>query len=178
MNLITSGTEGLRPLVGDLKNQRLVLAHNRLNRRYQMPRFQIFQATGGFGCQENSLGSAVFGIHIADGESARWNRNDFIGIADDDLVIRALEDTTPVENIDLDKRVYFLIAKDGSMETGDTIEQARQRLRRITSAAVRVAYHAHPESVVTNFGFLSWPKGAEPVEVKIKSRGGIWIDGN
>jgi len=74
--------------------------------------------------------------------------------------------------------VYFLIAKDGSTETGDTIEQARQRLRRITSAAVRVAYHAHPESVVTNFGFLSWPKGAEPVEVKIKSRGGIWIDGN
>ena len=85
MNLITSGTEGLRSLEGDLKNKRLVLAHNRLNRRYQMPRFQIFHATGGFGCQENSLGSAVFGIHIADGESARWNRNDFIGIADDDL---------------------------------------------------------------------------------------------
>ena len=178
MNLIVRGDEGLMPLVGDLTQQRLVLAHSRLNRRYQMPRFQIFHATGGFGCQANSLGSAVYGIHIADGESARWNRNDFIGIADDELVSKALEDTTPVENIDLDKRTYFLVAKDGSVETGDTPELARRRLGRITNAKVKVAYHAHPESQVNGFGLISYPKGAEPVEVKIKSRGGIWIDAN
>ena len=178
MNLIVSGDKGLRPLVGDLTKQVLVLSHTKLMRRYQMPRFQIFHATGGFGCQENSLGSAVFGIHIADGESCRWNRNDFIGIATDELVTQAMEDTTPVENIDLRQRTYFLVAKDGTIETGDTIEQARQRLRRITRSAVRVAYHAHPESQLTDFGYISYPKGAEPVEVKIKSRGGIWIDAN
>ena len=178
MNLIVSGDEGLTPLVGHLKNKRLVLRHTKLNRRYQSPRFQIFHATGGFGCQENSFGATVYGIHIADGESTQWNRDDFIGIATDALVNRALEDTKPVENIDLDQRSYFLVARDGSVETGDTIEQARQRLRRITSAKVRVAYHAHPESVITDLGYISWPKGAEPVEVRIKSRGGIWIDGN
>lgn len=178
MNLITSGNEGLRPLVGNLEKQRLVLAHTRLHRRYQLPRFQIFQATGGFGCQENSLGSAVFGIHLADGESARWNRNDFIGIASDELVNMALEDTTPVENLDIGARTYLVVAKDGSTATGDTIESARQRLKRITKSSVRVAYHAHPDSSIDNFGFLTYPAGATPSEVKIKSRGGIWIDAN
>lgn len=178
MNLITSGDEGLRPLVGDLSQQRLVLAHTRLNRRYQSPRFQIFHATGGFGCQQGSLGSAVYGIHIADGESARWNRNDFIGIASDELVTRALEDLSPVEEIDTSERIYLVVAKDGSSVTGDTLEQARHRLKRITKSSVRVAYHAHPESSIDNFGFLTYPAGAPPSEVKIKSRGGIWIDAN
>ena len=178
MDLIVRGNEGLRPLVGDLTQQRLVLAHTRLNRRYQMPRFQIFQATGGFGCQEGSLGSAVFGIHIADGESARWNRNDFIGIATDELVNQALEDNTPVDNLDTSERTYLIVAKDGSTATGDTLQEARLRLKRITKSSVRVAYHAHPESSIDNFGFLTYPAGAEPSEVKIKSRGGIWIDAN
>lgn len=176
MNLITSGDEGLRPLVGDLAKQRLVLSHTRLNRRYQSPRFQIFQATGGFGCQEGSLGSAVYGIHIADGESARWNRNDFIGIASDELVTKALEDLSPVEDIDTSERIYLVVAKDGSSATGDTLQAARLRLKRITKSSVRVAYHAHPESSIDNFGFLTYPAGAVPSEVKIKSRGGIWID--
>ena len=178
MNLITSGDEGLRPLVGDLSKQRLVLAHTRLNRRYQSPRFQIFQATGGFGCQQGSLGSAVYGIHIADGESARWNRNDFIGIATDELVTKALEDLSPVEEIDTSERIYLVVAKDGSSATGDTLQSARLRLKRITKSSVRVAYHAHPDSSIDNFGFLTYPAGAVPSEVKIKSRGGIWIDAN
>ena len=86
--------------------------------------------------------------------------------------------TVAVENIDLNKRVYFMVAKDGSVETGETVNQARQRLGRITSSAVAITYHAHPESIITELGFISWPKGAEPVEVRIKSRGGIWIDAN
>jgi len=178
LNLIASGHQGLRPLVGDLTHQKLVLRYDKLNRRFQMPRFQIFHATGGFGCKEGSLSDIVYGIHIADGESAQWDRDDFIGIASDELVNRALEDTAPVENIDLNQRVYFLVARDGSVETGDTIEQARRRLGRITSADVALAYHAHPQSVITELGYISWPKGAEPVEVKIRSRGGIWIDAN
>ena len=178
MQLIKSGDEGLRPLVGNLKHQRLVLKHTALNRRYQSPRFQIFHATGGFGCQENSYGSTIYGIQIADGESAAFDRNQFVGIASDELVNRALEDTTPVENIDLTKRVYFVVAKDGTVETGDTINQAIIRIQRITSAGVAIAYHAHPESVIRDLGYISWPKGAEPVEVRIKKRGGLWIDAN
>ena len=176
MNLITKVDEGLRPLVGDLTGQVLVLAHNRLNRRYQMPRFQIFKATGGFGCQEGSLGRAVFGFHVADNEDARWDRNDFIGIATHELIERALEDTTPVLDINLDEREYIVIAHDGSTAKGDTPDQVMSRLRRITSSRVKQAYLAHPESRITDFGFVMHPKGAPPSEVKLKKRGGNWID--
>lgn len=178
MNLIASGHQGLRPLVGDLTHQKLVLRYDKLNRRFQMPRFQIFHATGGMGCQENAPAPMIYGLHIADGESARWDRQDFIGIASDELVMQALEDTTPVQAIDLDDRVYFVMAKDGNWTKGKTLEVARQRLQRITPAPVRTAFHAHPDSEPNEFGWLSYPAGAEPVEVRIKKRGGIWTDGN
>lgn len=175
MNLITSGHEGLRPLVGDLTKQCLVLRHTKLNRRYQTPRFQIFQATGGFGCKESSLGTHVFGIHLADGESATWHRKDFIGIASQELVNLAMEDDIPTIPINESQRIYFVVAKDGTIETGDTIEEARQRLKRITWSAIRVAYCAHPESRIAN-GVMTYPPGIPPREVTIKKRGGIWID--
>lgn len=178
MNLIVNGDEGLAPLVGNLEGKLLVIAHQRLNRRYQCPRFQIFKAIGGFGCQEGSLGSAVFGIHVADNEDNRWERHDFIGIASDELAQRAMLDNTPVININLEERIYFLVAKDGSMETGETVDQAMRRLKRITNSAVAQAFHAHPESTVTPFGLMSYPQGAPPVTVKIKKRGGFWIDAN
>lgn len=176
MNLIKRGDEGLMPLVGDLTGHTLVLSHERLNRRYQMPRFQIFKATGGFGCKEGSLGRAVYGIHIADNEDARWNRNDFIGIATQELAARAMEDVRPVPPLNLDERGYFLWADDGSSVMGDTVSEAMQRLRRITSAKVRQAFLTHPESHVNEFGYLVYPQGTEPTEVKIKKKGGSWID--
>ena len=176
MNLINRGDEGLTPLVGDLTGQFLVLSHERLNRRYQMPRFQIFKATGGFGCKEGSLGRAVFGIHPADGEDARWSRSDFIGIASTQLVARAMQDMAPVPDIDLNERAYFLWAEDGSSAVGDTPDQAMQRLRRITSARLMQAFLTHPESHTNDFGFLVYPKGTEPTEVKLKKKGGTWID--
>jgi len=178
MNIIAQGDKGLQPLEGDLTNKVLVLLHTKLNRRHQIPRFQLFKALGGFGCKERSLGRAVFGVHIADNEDARWNRSDFIGIAQDSLIKEAMEDTTPVKGIDLNARVYMVFTKDGTFSQGDTVDQAMTRLRRITKSAVSVAYHAHPESTINDFGYMSYPSGAEPVEVKIKRQGAIWIDGN
>lgn len=176
MQLITAADEGVRPLVGDLKDKVLVLAHTKLNRRYQMPRFQLFKATGGFGCSEGTIGSAVFGMFLADNEDARWDRRDFIGIATEDLIARALADTTPVKAIDLNERDYLVLSKDQHYARGSTPHEAMTRLRRLTRSALAVAYHAHPETVINDFGYLSYPEGAAPVEVKIKRQGARWID--
>lgn len=176
MELITSRTEGLAPLAGDLTGQVLVIRHTVLNRRYQMPRFQLFKATGGFGCKESSLGRAVFGMYLADSTDDRRNRGDFIGIATSELIHQAMQDTTPVPSINPHERVYFLFTKDGHCQTGDTVNQAMQRLRLITRSPVTVAYRAHPESSVNDLGYLSYPEGTTAAEVKIKRRGGTWID--
>lgn len=175
MNLIKHGDEGLLPLVGDLSGQTLVIAHDKLHRRYQLPRFQIFTASGGFGCQEHSLGRAVFGSHNADGEEARWNRSDFIGIATAELVARAMADLTPVEPINLAERAFLVVSADGNYIMGDTPTQAMERLRRITKAKVLQAFIAHPETQVNELGLMTWPEGAAPAEVKLKKKGGAWI---
>lgn len=176
MNLITGKDEGLRPLVGDLAGQYLVLSHLKLNRRYQMPRFQIFKATGGFGCKDGSLGSKVFGVFVADNEDGQYRRSDFIGVATKELIQQALADTTPVPSINPHERIYLLFTNDGYYEKGDTVNEAMQRLRRVTKAQVRQAFHCHPESTVNEFGFLSYPSGTTLTEVKIKKQGANWID--
>ena len=176
MDLITLKSEGLRPLTGDLTNQVLVINHTRLISRYQLPRFQLFKATGGFGCQEHSLGRAVFGYCVASNEDARWNRSDFIGIASDQLIHRAMEDATPVDELDINARIYLVFSKDGTFEKGDTVHSAMTRLRRITESPVLVAYHAHPESQITDDGFLIYPQGTTLTEVKVKKKGELWID--
>ena len=177
MKLITQGDEGLAPLSGDITGQVVVISHTRLNKRYQSPRFQLFKATGGFGCKENSLGSAVFGHYLADGDDDRRERRELIGIASDELIGRALEDTTPVLDLDVTARVYLLIAKDGTYEIGDTVEQARQRLLRLTDATVTEAWHVHPESKISDIGFITYPPGAPPLAVRIK-KGKEWTAAN
>jgi hypothetical protein len=172
VNLIESTDERLRPLVGDIKGQILVLNWGLLGRRFQMPRFQLVKAIGGFGCNDGSPGK-IFGASICDGEQDAYRRGNFIGIATDGLITAAMADNKPVEGIDIAIREYLLIARDGSTERGDTVEQARQRLRRISSAAIRGAYEVHPESKINDFGFITYPEGAPPTEVKIK-RGKVW----
>lgn len=172
MNLIDETAQGLLPLQGDLTDQVLVLKWHLLQRRFQLPRFQLIKAKGGFGCQEGSPGK-VYGVCIADSANLWGRRDDFIGIATTDLINQAMADPSAVDNIDLSLREYLLVAKDGSSERGDTIEQARQRLKLITSAAVIQAYQVHPESRLNEFGFITYPEGASPTEVKIK-KGKTW----
>lgn len=172
MNLVEPGHGGLLPLVGNISGKVVVLDWKVLNGRFQLPRFQLIKANGGFGCNEDSQGK-IFGVCIADSEDVELRRKHLIGIATDELISEAMADTRPVEQIDLELREYMLVAKDGSNARGQTIEQARQRLKRYTDAAVVVAYELHPESVLNEFGYISYPQGAPPVEMKIK-KGKEW----
>lgn len=54
--------------------------------KYQNPESQIFYATGGFGCSPATMGTAVFGQFISDGERCRMERRHFSGILKPELV--------------------------------------------------------------------------------------------
>ena len=64
------------------KNKLLIIKPERLNELCRRGEFQYFYATDGFGCSPDSLGRAVFGHFLLDGQKTRLERSDFIGIAD------------------------------------------------------------------------------------------------
>ena len=168
--LIKRGQEGLRPLSHDLYNKIVVLDHTLLNSRHQVPRFQMLKAVGGFGCKADSTGK-IFARCIADGSDVTVRRCDLIGEATEALVHIAMSDLTPVTPINEKLREFLVVAKNRHQARGETLEQAKERLKRITGAAIIAAYQVHPESYVTDMGFLSYPEGIKPVEVKVRKGG-------
>ena len=64
------------------KNKLLIIKPERLNELCRRGEFQYYYATDGFGCSPDSLGRAVFGHFLLDGQKARLERSDFLGIAD------------------------------------------------------------------------------------------------
>jgi len=168
--LITTGQEGLMPLSPDINGKVVVLRHTWLNMRMQLPRLQLVKATGGFGCKADS-GGKVFGRFIASGEDTTFRRTDLIGEASNELIEQAMADTTPITPINASLREYLAIAKDGEQARGDTIEQAKERLHRITRSAVIAVYQIHPESFVTDLGFITYPEGIKPVEIQVRKGG-------
>jgi|LauGreSuBDMM15SN_2_FD.fasta_scaffold25147_1 hypothetical protein len=172
INLIVEGDEGVSPLVADLTYKWVVLAYKFLPRQYQQPRFQIIRPFGGPGCKIQ-LNGIIYARHAADGQDVHCHRFDLIGMCSDELAIKAAADTTPVASIDLNLHEYLLIARDGHNERGDTVEQARQRLMRITHAEITEVWSVHPESKVNDMGVISYPDGAPPVEIPV-IKGKIW----
>ena len=58
----------------------LVMSPFTLKESYWAPENQLWLATGGFGCTPTASGRVVYATCLGDGEQARWNRSDFIGI--------------------------------------------------------------------------------------------------
>ena len=87
--------EALQPLLGekqcyknsnnkDYTNQLLILKPSMLAPWAKEPENQLWIAENGFGVSPNSSGRAVYATCLYDGEEARWNRGDFIGIVNPD----------------------------------------------------------------------------------------------
>ncbi len=64
----------------------LAVAPSALDEEYLTVQDQLWYASGGFGCNPHGSGRAVFATCLATGESARWNRTDFIGPVKEELL--------------------------------------------------------------------------------------------
>ena len=67
----------------DFTGKVLVLSSEALREQYWGQKDQLWYARSGFGCEPHSSGRAVFATCLSDGETARWNREDFMGVLDD-----------------------------------------------------------------------------------------------
>lgn len=82
---------GAEHCVGDRAEQDytgkvLVLSPEALREQYWGQDYQLLYARSGFGCEPHSSGRAVFATSLMDGETARWNREDFVGILKDEFL--------------------------------------------------------------------------------------------
>jgi hypothetical protein len=73
------------PLKGEsLEGRTLVLKPSSLAKNYRTRENQLWVAVGGFGCDPNAIGQAVFAKSptdgATDGETVRWSRSSFMGI--------------------------------------------------------------------------------------------------
>lgn len=65
-----------------------------LKREFKRAKFQLWRATGGFGCEPGLVGRAVFATCLSDGENARWDRGEFIGCVTEERAKEILEKDT------------------------------------------------------------------------------------
>lgn len=63
----------------DYTGRILVLNPSVLKDECKTPQDQLFYATHGNGCHPDSLGTKVFGFHVADGEEGYYRRTEFVG---------------------------------------------------------------------------------------------------
>lgn len=61
------------------ENKFVIIAPKFFKPEYRSAEYQLFYATGGFGCDPSKIGNAVFGADI--GESYRQERYNLLGVA-------------------------------------------------------------------------------------------------
>jgi hypothetical protein len=90
--MLTKESDGVLPLPDDITNKVCVINPTCLADGYKQPKYQLFFAESGFGCHKENKGTAVFGVFLADKERTRFERYEFIGIANSRLIIQLCGD--------------------------------------------------------------------------------------
>lgn len=67
----------------DYQGEVLVLSSEALRESCWNLRNQLWLGESGFGCSPHAIGQAVYATCLGDGEQARWNRTDFVGVLDE-----------------------------------------------------------------------------------------------
>ena len=67
----------------DYTGKVLILRPNALKEEYWSDRNQLWVGETGFGCSPTASGRAVYATCLGDGEKARWDRADFLGVMDE-----------------------------------------------------------------------------------------------
>ena len=89
---------------GNYEGRLLVMRPFSLKDQYKTPEFQLFYATGGFGCDPKAVGTQDCGYFLKDDEYARFRRSDFIGVIKDECIPKWAQEKlqamqSPVEEI-------------------------------------------------------------------------------
>ena len=77
------GAEHCTPDHLDYKGKVLILRPNVLKEEFWSAQYQLWYGESGFGCSPTASGRAVFATCLGDGEKARWERSDFMGVMDE-----------------------------------------------------------------------------------------------
>ncbi len=108
------------------KGKLLIVKPQVLRPQCRQKEAQYFFAQNGFGCDPNSLGTAVFGHFLANGQKARLERSDFLGVADkSQLPIWASNRLVILEKPQMKIRVFQL--KEASPLTFMNFEETSKR---------------------------------------------------
>ena len=108
------------------KGKLLIIKPQVLEPPFRQKEAQYFFAQNGFGCDPDSLGTAVFGHFLANGQKARLERSDFFGIADkSQLPIWAANRLELLEKPSMKIRVFQL--KEASPLTFMNFEETSKR---------------------------------------------------
>ena len=70
----------------DYTGKVLVLSPDAIKENYWQVENMLWEANTGFGCSPTARGRAVYATCLGDGERARWDRNDFLGVLDDQFL--------------------------------------------------------------------------------------------
>lgn len=70
----------------DYEGRVIVLSNKAMKERYWKPEYQLWLATGGFGCSPTASGQAVYAVCLYDGDKNRWNRHQVVGVIKDELL--------------------------------------------------------------------------------------------
>ena len=151
------------------KGKLLILKPQVLEPQFRQKEAQYFFAETGFGCDPNSLGTAVFGHFLANGQKARLDRSSFIGIADKNqlpiwaanrlellekpsMKIRVfqLKDASPLTFMNFDETVKKGGVKDKDYRQvygGTVFAKDLEDVFRICNTDLPYGYHGHSLSV-------------------------------
>lgn len=89
-----TGTDCIRSMYDGKESNEgkvLIIKPEKLTDEYRKPEYQLFRASSGFGCSPTASGNAVFGSFCIDGEKTRFERFEFIGVANESAVEHAEE---------------------------------------------------------------------------------------
>ena len=70
----------------DYTGRVLALDRNVLSEAYWEPKYQLWFARDGFGCSPTAIGRSIRATCLADGETSRWNRSEFLGPVRDEFL--------------------------------------------------------------------------------------------
>ncbi len=70
----------------DYTGKVLVIKPESLKESCWTPQNCLWEACSGFGCSPTAFGQAVYATCLGDGENARWDRSDFIGVLKDEFL--------------------------------------------------------------------------------------------